>query len=145
MGAIALVGFPTAAAGETFWPNPPIVNEVEVACNIVDGQRYTVRVQTKRDGLNFSSLRFDFKNVQGGTGALVGLTPQPSPVSATATVFGYLPYYQLQNQVFDIPPGVYDLTVTRSDQTQRGELILRNVTVPATVGTGGRGTGCKFL
>ena len=143
LAGIALLGCATAAAAETFQPRPPRVYEIEVACHVVNGQRHTIRIQSSRGGTSFQILRVVFQNVQNASAAPLSLSPNPMPVTGAFSVNEDTSWFR-QNQFFDIPAGVYDVTV--APQYPGGaELIVRNITVPATTGTGGRGTGCRFI
>lgn len=142
---IALLGYATAATAEMFRLYPPTVYEIEVACGFVNGQRHTVRVQSKREGLMLMGFRVDFHNVQNPSADAISLTPDAMPVPVSVTPQHEPPHWQRQNQFFDIPAGVYYVTITRPFSSQATELTFRNITVPATTGTGGRGSGCRFL
>jgi hypothetical protein len=145
LASIALLGCAPAAAAETFRPRPPRVHEIEVACHVVNRQRHTIRIQSARggNGSEFQFYRVVFQNVQNASAAPLSLSPNPMPVTGAFPV-NEDPSAVRQNQFFDIPAGLYDVTV--APQYPGGaELIVRNITVPATTGTGGRGTGCRFL
>jgi hypothetical protein len=90
-------------------------------------------------------VRVDFQNVQNPSAAAISLTPEAMPVAASANQSGEPPHWQRQNQFFDIPAGVYRLTITRPEVDQSTTLSFQTITVGATTGTGGRGTGCRFL
>ena len=145
--SIALIGCTNAASAETIRPRPPRVYEIEVACHVVNAQRHTVRIQTPRYGPFFANYRVVFQNVQNASAAPLTLSPQAMPVADAATPAGEDPTRDRQYQFFDIPAGVYDVMIARPPAATSGstELMVRNITVPATTGTGGRGTGCRFL
>ena len=144
LSPLLLACFPNIALAQTIRPLPPTVYEIDVACGYADGQRYTVRIQSMKNGVTrFSDYSFNFRNVQGG--ATLSLSPAASNVPASAVIEGPMQYYNRQYQFFDIPAGVYDLTISHSPgSAQSSSLIVTNVSVPVAVTTNGRGTGCRF-
>lgn len=133
----------------------PFIHTWNVVCHAINEDHYTLDVHVSPSFLPSGSggypdrIRFEFRNLD--TGRVISSVNDWNGSANPSWDGASLTRYR-----FALPAGAYDVSVVQGrstgpaqpptfpDPVANGVIVERNVVIPQTVGTGGRGTGCRF-